>query len=320
MPDSLEHIQVRKTYAQNWAAYNAAQTSEKDQFLKLLHELTWSVREPPKQTNGRPRIPIQDALFAVCFKTYSTLSARRFMTDLRDAKAKGFIESTPHFNSIYNYLENPKLTALLHAMILKSSLPLKAIEVDFAVDSSGFMSSRYSRWHDHKYGSQQQKQWVKLHLICGTKTNIVTAVEIKDQHAADTKLLPPLVEKTARNFCIREVSADKAYGSLKNYEAIYHHGGVPFIAFKKGSTGSKGGLWKRMYRYFRWNQAVFLKHYHKRSNVETTFSMIKSKFGGSVRSKTDVAMVNEVLSKIVAHNICVLIQEMHELGIKGEFK
>ena len=33
--------------------------------------------------------------------------------------------------------------------------------------------------------------------------------------------------------------------------------------------------------------------YHKRSNVESTFSMIKAKFRDHVRSKTPVAMVNE---------------------------
>lgn len=41
----------------------------------------------------------------------------------------------------------------------------------------------------------------------------------------------------------------------------------------------------------------FLAHYHKRSNVESTFSMIKRKFGDFLRSKTDTAMVNEALAK-----------------------
>lgn len=60
-------------------------------------------------------------------------------------------------------------------------------------------------------------------------------------------------------------------------------------------------------------------HYHKRSNVETTFSMIKAKFGGSLRSKTRTAQINEALCKILAHNICVLIQSIFELGVKPDF-
>jgi hypothetical protein len=74
-----------------------------------------------------------------------------------------------------------------------------------------------------------------------------------------------------------------------------------------------------MFHYFKFRQQEFLDHYHRRSNVESTFSAIKRKFGPDVRSKTDAAMKNEVLCKMVAHNICVLIQEQHELGIEAEF-
>lgn len=35
--------------------------------------------------------------------------------------------------------------------------------------------------------------------------------------------------------------------------------------------------------------------------------------------KADVAMVNEVLCKIICHNICCLIQETHELRIDTVF-
>jgi hypothetical protein len=53
--------------------------------------------------------------------------------------------------------------------------------------------------------------------------------------------------------------------------------------------------------------------------VESTFSMVKRKFGDSIRNKTDVAMVNEVLCKLVCHNIVCLIHEMYELGIEPNF-
>ena len=43
--------------------------------------------------------------------------------------------------------------------------------------------------------------------------------------------------------------------------------------------------------------------------------MVKAKFGASVRAKTPVAQVDEVLVKILCHNIVVLIQSMFELGI-----
>jgi len=62
-----------------------------------------------------------------------------------------------------------------------------------------------------------------------------------------------------------------------------------------------------------------MKHYHLRSNVETTFFMIKARFGDFIRSKDKVAQLNEVLLKVLCHNICVVIQEMFELGIEPNF-
>jgi hypothetical protein len=47
--------------------------------------------------------------------------------------------------------------------------------------------------------------------------------------------------------------------------------------------------------------------------------MIKAKFGDSLRSKIETAQVNEALCKVLAHNICCLIQNMYELNIKPEF-
>ena len=74
-----------------------------------------------------------------------------------------------------------------------------------------------------------------------------------------------------------------------------------------------------MYYYFCYNQDAFTRCYHKRSNVETTFSMIKAKFGDSVLSKSDTGQMNEALCKVLAHNICCVIQAVHELGIEPGF-
>ena len=94
----------------------------------------------------------------------------------------------------------------------------------------------------------------------------------------------------------------------------------PFIPFKSNSTGEGSiGVWQRMWHLFWFKHDYFLQHYHRRSNVESTFSAIKRKFGGSIRSKNFTSQVNEVLCKILAHNIVVLIHEMHELGIEPEF-
>ena len=314
---------VRKSYPQQWPAYNRAQVNEKDTFLSLLDALCEGIVEKPQEGRGQRRIPMRDAVFAVCFKVYSTLSARRFMSDLRDAHAKGYIGCVPHFNSISNRLDDEHMTEVLRELIVKSSLPLTAIECDFACDSTGFTASRFHRWYDHKYGpcggERKQIDWVKTHLMIGTTTHIVTAVEIHQRNTGDCPMLPVLLDTTAQHFSVSEISADRAYASAANFDAIAKHGATPYIPFRAGTTGDRGGLFAKAFHYFSLHRDAFLRQYHKRSNVETAIMAIKAKFGDSVRSKTDLAMKNEVLCKILCHNLTVLISAMHELGIQPDF-
>ena len=156
--------------------------------------------------------------------------------------------------------------------------------------------------------------------MCGVKTNIVTSVDVSGWAANDTPYFKPLVETSAAYFQIAEVSADKAYLSHKNLNAVDRAGGTAYIPFKSNTAvPTDESVWAKMYHYFMYNREAFLDHYHKRSNVETVFSMIKGKFGDAVRSKTDTAQINEALCKVLAHNICVVIQSVEELGIEPAF-
>jgi transposase len=158
--------------------------------------------------------------------------------------------------------------------------------------------------------------------MCGVKTNIVTSVEVTARNAGDSPQFAPLVEQTAQNFPIQSVMADKAYSSAKNMHLVLVKGGQPYIAFRNNATATGKGqsqVWKRMYHFYAQNQEWFMRHYHRRSNVETTFSMIKGKFGERLRSKGRTAQVNEVLCKILCHNVCCLIQSIYELGVEPSF-
>lgn len=132
-------------------------------------------------------------------------------------------------------------------------------------------------------------------------------------------LFVPLIKETKEHFEIGEVSADKAYLSVENFEEVANGGGQAFIAFKSNSTGEAGGAFEKAYHYFQFNQDEYLLHYHKRSNVESTFSAVKRKFGSAVLSKTDAGMTNEVLCKCLAHNLTCLVQEQETLGITPVF-
>src|SRR5918994_7628711 len=126
----------------NWTAYNAAQSEEKTRFVALLADLCNTVPQPKQEGRGRPRLPLCDMVFASVFKVYVGFSSRRFSSDLREACEDGHISRAPHFNSVSNYLSDPALTAILKELVVLSSFPLKAVETDCVVDSSGFSTGR----------------------------------------------------------------------------------------------------------------------------------------------------------------------------------
>ena len=311
---------TKKTYSQNWKAYDKAQTNQKSLFMEMLRDITGKIPQP-EYSFGRPTLPMSDMVYSSVMKVFTTFSLRRFMSDMEIAQEKGYITKTPSYASIGHFLQKEELTPMLIDIVKLTSMPLVSVESDFAVDSTGFGTTNFQRWFSFKHGKEiKSKKWLKCHVMSGVKTNIITSVKVTSQFDNDSPQLIELVKTTAENFDMKEVSADKAYLGKKNLDAIDELGATPYIPFKENNKArGKGSVWKKMYYYFMMNNEEFFEHYHKRSNVETTMHMIKSKFGDSVKSKSWTAQVNEVLCKVICHNICVVIHEMFELGIKPDF-
>jgi transposase len=89
-------------------------------------------------------------------------------------------------------------------------------------------------------------------------------------------MLEPLLKSSVeRGFTVKELSADKAYLSNEILTAVEAAGAVPYIPFKINSRGTgKSDAWRRLWHMFEAQNDQFLAHYHKRSNVESTFSIL----------------------------------------------
>lgn len=319
-PQGTVTEKVHLTYAQAWNAYNEAQKAEVHLFDDLLKDLVKAIPEP-EQTMGRPRLSLQESTFCAIQKVYSQLSSRRAYSLFQNATEREQIEHAPHFNAPSKLFNNPEMTPLLHELVTLSALPVAGIEVDFSVDSTGFRTTCFSAYNGAKHGQRKEHQWVKAHLCAGVKTNVVAAVAITDANSNDSPQFGPLIRKTSQGFTINEVSADLAYSSRLNLQTIENVGGKAYIPFKKSATGRAGGsaIWKKMFHYFQLNRDEFMEHYHKRSNIEATNAAIKRKFGETLKSKNPIAQINELLAKIIAYNLTVVIHEMYENGINPEF-
>src|SRR4030095_2265306 len=67
------------------------------------------------------------------------------------------------------------------------------------------------------------------------------------------------------------------YSNRANLAVVENKGAKPYIEFRKNAKpGGKNDAWNRLYHTYSLNREDFYQHYHKRSNVESTFAMIKT--------------------------------------------
>ena len=207
---------IRKTYSQNWSEYDKASINQKTLFMKLLKDITTNLSQDYKF--GRPNLPLSDMVYSSVMKVFTTFSLRRFMSDMQIAKEKGYVNATPCYASVGHFMQKKEVTPLLAQMVTITSSPLKSIEHDFAIDSTGFGTSIFQRWYSFKHGKEiSSRKWIKCHFMTGVKSNIITSVKITSEFDNDSPELKALVNETAKNFEMEEVSADKAYLSKDNW-------------------------------------------------------------------------------------------------------
>lgn len=305
-----------------WQAYNRAQTNEGLLLPRLLHALCALVPEEVCEGRGRPSASVRDLLFGEIMREYYGLSSRRCQTGIRQAAADGYISNPYTHNTGTNFLNRPETTDLLRALITEAARPLRGIEKTFAPDSSGFSTCTYNRWQDDKHSPERTRaHYVKTHIMVGVQSHIITAASASVEPVADITMLRPLLEETrGAQFTVEELTADAAYLSEPMLEWLRETGTDPWIPFRANSRFHYDeSIWDKYLATFLLNQELFAEHYHQRSQVETTFSMIKAKYGASVRGKTSTSQANGVLCKLLANNLYVLVQSIYKLGMTPEF-
>ncbi|MCI4325802.1 MAG: transposase [Thermoplasmata archaeon] len=321
-------------YQQAWAAYDKAQTEELRLFDVLLCNLVSGVPEPLRDLHkaGRPPLPISDQLFCAVQKVYSQLSCRRARGLFGFAKERGQLSKAPHYTVSSEVLSRPDITPILHDLITRSALPLAAIEVGFAPDSTGFRTTSFSAWLGEKHGERRENVWLKAHALVGVGTHIIVRLAVTDKDGGDNPQFEPLIRAAASaGVKLQEVYADKAYSARSSYALAEEIGFDLYVPFKSNATGrtvnrravgngkARAQLWRKAFLFFQMHRDEFEAKYHRRSNVESVFSAVKRKFGETLRSRTPTSQVNELLAKALAYNLTVVIHEMFEHGIIPDF-
>ena len=315
----------RKQYPQH-PTYTKAQEGEMRLFDSLLHELVSEVPDFPRSPGARgpAPTPFRDELYCAILKVYSGMSGRRACGVYSNVADRGLLTHAPSYVIASHLLTRPEATPILYRLLQLSAAPLAGLEDGKAVapDSTGVQTTSFGGWREEKHKERRTKKWLKVHAMVGTKTHVVIDARVLEANSADSPQFVPLLNGVFEaGFHPGAALADKGYLSRENYQFAADKGLEAFIPFKSNSTGRADGssAWRKAFYLFQANREEFDRRYHLRSNVEAVFSAIKRKFGENIRSRTPVAQVNEVLCKLIAYNLTVVVHEMFENGIAPSF-
>ena len=318
----------KKTYSQNWPIYEKHCRQEKLMFFKILKDAVDHLMiDYEYKGNGRPPHYYGDIVKSLCIKAYHNTSSWRTESELRIAKSMGIIDYVPKRSTILKYLQDERVTKLLHELYKVIAEPLAQIELYFAADATG-ISNKYgnTRWMKLRHTKDEfkhKREYSKLNIISGNKTNIICSASITIGTKHESPYFKALLDDTVKIFNVKEISADSGYLSRKNVKAASEVGAVPFIMpfGRVNVPGNRGktSAWGGMLKLWKNHQMEFAEHYNQRSNVESTFGSLKRKFGDFCRCKKPESQENEILAKITCYNASVLSEAILSNDLRQGF-
>ena len=257
--DVGEIVKERRVYGRDWHKYSEAQTHEAEDVLGLLGGISdlvneIEVRHRPCRDRGRPRSPLGSMLFALIYKAFLGQSARRVHSQLRLVARSGYMPRSgpsdsgigrvgdgepwiPCFNSINGYYGLDWLTPVLLELISVTATPVRSVETDFTMDATGCSTHSFMRWVDYRTESEVKEHgWVKLHMMCGALTNVITRAAVSPSDVHDRLLFRELFLETARHFRLRKLTADMACLSGPNYELARDFDVRLYVPFKSNTA------------------------------------------------------------------------------------
>lgn len=310
----------KKRYLRNESLYNTIQETEFLNFFDYVRHISLLISNEKTGKKKKMRDIISCLLIWHKFPNLSARRAKSFLLFLK--KFKIINANIPCFKTLCNYRAEPIIGNILDKLIIESSKPLSVIEHDFATDATGIRTNLFSSWYSIRCQKEIRKRdHLTIHITTGVKSNIVTALNVEIKSGKDNEIFREHVDKTAKNFDVHEFSGDGKYWCKENCRKVIEVGAKPYFKVWKNWSGKSRGCmpWKLMNLEFKNNPEEYGKHYHKRSNVESTNHSKKALLGDKVYSRLPSARINEENLRWINHNINVLNRAKHEWKINPKF-
>lgn len=203
------------------------------------------------------------------------------------------------FNRAYNRVSGKHIQKLLEKTLEVIGIGMTG-SILFACDSTGFKEDSASFYYALRSGKKRRK-WIKAFYLLDTRSQICVSQVIGRGPSGDAIGLYQL-EKKSSVLPFIEVM-DRGFDGNGNF-----HFGLPIRIIPPIRRGGSIKSWSRILAYMAYMVSKLMGIYGKRWLCETMNSVIKRKFGDSVRERKEKNKKKIVSLMTIAYNIHVFVR------------
>jgi transposase len=247
-------------------------------------------------------------LFLLVYKQYRKFTYRELLEDLADnisLREYLGLNKLPHYTTLVKFAKRlPSL--VLHKLVTAfKHFFSKAKKV--AIDATGISLDNASPHYCKRIGKKTKKRpFLKLSVIVDIMTYGMLVCKSRKKTRHDTIDAYTMLKKLSKNYRPESFYADRGYDSNKLFKQVFEElGAYPFIFQRRLDVPKhrrQGTYRKKTINTFDYGE------YLQRNKVETAFSILKRKFGFSIRSRNQKLQLVECMTRIIAYNIDRLIE------------
>jgi transposase len=324
----------------NWAKYDYAQIKEMADYLNnirdIVNEADNRIRSrtiPEKRGPGKPETNPADIAKLLLLQTYTESPNRVAEGLLFLFQEKLGISEHFSYKTIERGFDREKVNIILDEVVAITNECVKDDEKDASFDGTGFSASNKENYAAKRQKQNSKKSRTKSQpaeddqsndsfpvtnltsnkgfsycvMGVGVKHKLISGMSVCANHSiGETTMFPEVYYQTLQSYPnLENVLGDGIYSARWITDIVAKSNVIPFFLPKSNVTFQSKGFagWYDMLFSLWKDPQVWLEQYHMRSISETVNSMVKCRFGATIRKRLDPRKETETRLKLVAHDI-----------------
>jgi transposase len=211
------------------------------------------------------------------------------------------LEQIPHYTTVHKFFQ--RFSPFMFALLLAQTARLFELSGIIAIDSTGFSSNYSSRYYMMIRYRQTKGVWSASYIKNSAAVDLVNQVilgnKCRNDHRHDSLDFNAVLKRAVKTGKVTKVIADRGYDFERVHKFARNVMKVDTLIPVRDMRRRKvhGRYRKMLFREFD------RETYNQRNKAETVFSVVKRKFGDTMRSRSWRLQKKEVKLVCAAYNI-----------------